>query len=92
MACSGTKVGGGSGRDLTTVAGAAVGDYAATTSKRACSAATPNARPCAGVHRVCYRLGGKSGTVRLTHDPGVRTPVRNGQWVLGALSAGGGAG
>ena len=92
----GHQVGDGSGRALATVAGAAAGGYAGdriearmqrgdtyTTTVRRCATVYDRTVRSEG-YRVRYRLGGKTGTVRMDHDPGQRIPVRNGHLLLNA--------
>ncbi|MGC8518640.1 MAG: glycine zipper 2TM domain-containing protein [Steroidobacteraceae bacterium] len=100
----GNQIGDGSGRDVATVAGAAAGGYAGnriearmqrgdtyrTTVRRCATVYDRIVQP--NGYEVRYRLGGKTGTVRMAHDPGQRIAVRNGQLVLGAHSAGSAAG
>jgi uncharacterized protein YcfJ len=96
----GHQVGDGSGRALATVAGAAAGGFVGnriearmqrgdtyTTTVRRCAIVYDRTVRPAG-YRVRYRLGGKSGTVHMDHDPGQRIPVRNGQLVLSAAPPG----
>ncbi len=100
----GHQIGDGSGRTVATVAGAAAGGYAGNriearmqrgntyrTTVRRCSTVYDRIVQPNG-YEVRYRLGGKSGTVRMAHDPGPRIPVRNGQLVLAAPGASGAAG
>ena len=100
----GHQVGDGSGRGLATVAGAAAGGYAGnriearmqrgetyrTTVRRCATVYDRIVQP--NGYEVRYRLGGKTGTVRMAYDPGQRIAVRHGQLVLGAPSAGNAAG
>ena len=96
----GHQVGDGSGRDLATVAGVAAGGYAgnriearmqrgdtySTTVRRCTTVYDRTVRP--EGYQVRYRLGGKTGTVRLNYDPGPRIAVRNGKLVLGPAAGG----
>lgn len=95
----GNQVGDGSGRALATVAGAAAGGYAGnrieaheqrantyTVTRRRCHTVYDRTVRIEG-YRVRYRLGGKSGTVRMAHDPGQRIAVRDGRLVLGSTPA-----
>lgn len=90
----GNQVGDGNGRTLATVAAAAAGGYAGnriearmqrgdtyTTMVRRCMTVYERTVRPEG-YQVRYRLGGKSGTVHMSHDPGPRIPVRNGELVL----------
>ena len=91
----GHQIGGGTGRDLATVAGAAGGGYAGnriqknlqdrdtyTTTEQKCSTVYDTSEKTAG-YAVRYRLGEHEATVNMDHDPGQRIPVRNGQLDLG---------
>ena len=96
----GNQVGDGSGRTLATVAGAAAGGYAgnriearmqrgdtySTTVRRCVTVYDRSVRP--NGYEVRYRLGHKSGTVRMNYDPGAHIPVRNGHLVLSAAQSG----
>jgi uncharacterized protein YcfJ len=90
----GHQVGGGSGRDLATVAAAAGGGYAGnrlqknlqdrdtyTTTEQKCTTVYDTAEKPAGFE-VRYRLGGREATVKMDHDPGDRIPVHAGHLVL----------
>ena len=90
----GHQIGGGTGRDIATVAGAAGGGYAGnriqknlqdrdtvTTTQQKCETVYDNSEKTTG-YRVRYRLNGKEDTVKMDHDPGPRIPVRDGQLVL----------
>jgi uncharacterized protein YcfJ len=96
----GHQVGGGSGRDLATVAGAAGGGYAgnriqknlqdrdtATTTEQKCATVYDSSEKITG-YQVRYRLGGKEATVKMDHDPGPRIPLRDGQLDLTAPAGG----
>lgn len=96
----GHQVGGGSGRDLATVAGAAGGGYAGnriqknlqdrntvTTAEQKCDRVYDSSEKIIG-YAVRYRLGGREATVRMDHDPGPRIPLRDGRLDLGAAEPG----
>jgi uncharacterized protein YcfJ len=87
----GHQVGGGSGRDIATVAGAAGGGYAGnriqknlqdrdttTRTEQRCVTVYDRSEKITG-YQVRYRLGGKEATVRMDHDPGPRIPLHDGQ-------------
>jgi uncharacterized protein YcfJ len=90
----GHQVGGGTGRDIATIAGAAGGGYAGnriqkniqdkntyTSTEQKCETVYDSSEKRIG-YEVHYRLGGKESSVKMDHDPGDRIPVRNGQLVL----------
>ncbi|MBI2381119.1 MAG: glycine zipper 2TM domain-containing protein [Gammaproteobacteria bacterium] len=90
----GKQVGGGSGRKIATVAGAAAGGYAGnrvqkgmqdrdtyTTTEKRCKTVYDNEEKTVG-YQVRYVLDGEPGQVRMDHDPGPRIPVKNGLLVL----------
>ena len=90
----GHQIGGGTGRDLATVAGAAGGGYAGnriqknlqdrdtvTTTEQKCDTVYDTSVRQAG-YEVRYRLGSREATVKMDHDPGDRIPVRDGKLVL----------
>lgn len=92
----GHQVGGGSGRDIATVAGAAGGGYAGnrvqknlqdrdttTTTEQKCATVYDSSEKITG-YQVRYRLGGKEASVKMDHDPGPRIPVHDGQLDLTA--------
>jgi uncharacterized protein YcfJ len=92
----GSQVGGGSGKTLATVAGAAAGGYAGnrvqdkmqkgdtyTTTEQRCETVYDSHDKQVG-YDVTYTLGGKTGKVRMDHNPGARIPVRDGRLVLEA--------
>jgi uncharacterized protein YcfJ len=96
----GHQVGGGSGRDIATVAGAAGGGYAGnrvqkslqdrdtvTTTQQKCETVYDSSEKTTG-YRVRYRLNGKEDTVKMDHDPGPRIPLRDGQLDLTAPANG----
>jgi uncharacterized protein YcfJ len=90
----GHQVGGGTGRDIATVAGAAGGGYAGnriqknlqdkntvTTTEQKCITVYDSAQKQSG-YSVRYRLGSQEKTVKMDHDPGDRIPVRDGRIVI----------
>ncbi len=92
----GHQVGGGNGKKLATVAGAAAGGYAGnriqknmqdkntvTTTQQRCETVYDSHQERIG-YDVRYRLGKEEGKVRMEHDPGERIPVRDGKLVLDA--------
>lgn len=96
----GHQVGGGSGRDIATVAGAAGGGYAGnriqknlqdrdtvTATEQRCQTVYDSSEKTIGYH-VRYRLNGKEATVQMDHDPGPRIPVRDGRLDLTAARPG----
>jgi uncharacterized protein YcfJ len=96
----GHQIGGGSGRDIATVAGAAGGGYAGnriqknlqdrdttTATEQKCATVYDSSERITG-YQVRYRLGGKEGTVRMDHDPGPRIPVHDGQLDLKTPASG----
>lgn len=95
----GHQIGGGSGRDIATVAGAAGGGYAGnrvqknlqdrdtvTTTEQKCDTAYDSSEKITG-YRVRYRLNGKEASVQMDHDPGPRIPLRDGRLDLAAPAA-----
>ncbi len=87
----GHQVGGGRGKDLATVAGAAAGGYAGnrlqktmqdrdtyTTTEQRCQTVYDKSVKSAG-YEVRYRIGEREGSVHLDHDPGERIPLKDGQ-------------
>ena len=90
----GHQIGGGSGREIATVAGAAAGGYGGnrlekhvqdqntyTTTEQRCDTVYDKSEKQVG-YSVRYRLGDQERTIKMSHDPGDRIPVRNGQLVL----------
>ncbi len=90
----GHQIGGGTGRDIATVAGAAGGGYAGnriqknlqdkdtvTSTEQKCVTVYDSTQKQAG-YTVRYRLDGQEKTVKMNHDPGDRIPVRDGHLVL----------
>lgn len=89
----GHTVGGGKGKTLATVAGAAAGGYAGnqvqksaqqadvvTTTERRCRTVNEKAHKAVG-YDVTYRLDGKEGVVRMSSRPGATLPVKDGRVV-----------
>lgn len=87
----GHQIGGGSGRDIATVAGAAGGGYAGnriqknlqdrdttTTTEQKCATVYDKSEKTVG-YQVRYRLNGKEASVKMDHDPGPRIPLHDGQ-------------
>ena len=92
----GHQVGGGTGRDIATVAGAAGGGYAGNriqkhlqdkdtynTTEQKCQTVYDHSEKTVG-YEVRYRLGEQESSIKMDHDPGERIPVHNGQLVLDA--------
>ncbi len=90
----GNQVGGGNGKKLATVAGAAAGGYAGnktqenlqngdtyTTVEQRCSTVMDSHEEISG-YDVRYRYQEKENTIRMKHEPGSSIPVKNGQLVL----------
>jgi uncharacterized protein YcfJ len=90
----GHQIGGGTGRDIATVAGAAGGGYAGnrvqknlqdkdtyTTTDQKCNTVYDKSQKRTG-YEVRYRLGDQESSVKMDHDPGDRIPVRKGKLVL----------
>jgi uncharacterized protein YcfJ len=90
----GHQIGGGTGRDIATVAGAAGGGYAGnriqknlqdkdtyTTTDQKCNTVYDKSQKRTG-YEVRYRLGDQESSVKMDHDPGDRIPVRNGKLML----------
>ena len=88
-----STIGGGSGKTLATVAGAAAGGYAGnqvqknmqqkdtvTTTEQRCRTVNEKSQKVMG-YDVTYRLQGKDGTVRTSFKPGATLPVKDGQVV-----------
>jgi uncharacterized protein YcfJ len=89
----GSAVGGGTGKKVATVAGAAAGGYAGnqvqkgmqerdvtTTTERRCKTVSEKSQKLVG-YNVTYRLEGKEGVVRTSFKPGPTLPVKDGQVV-----------
>jgi uncharacterized protein YcfJ len=90
----GHQIGGGTGRDIATVAGAAGGGYAGnrvqknlqdkdtyTTTEQKCATVYDKSQKRTG-YEVRYRLGDQESSVKMDHNPGDRIPVRNGKLML----------
>jgi uncharacterized protein YcfJ len=90
----GNQVGGGKGKTLATVAGAAGGGYAGnkvqqnmqdsdrvTTMKTHCKTVYDSHTKNLG-YDVTYLLGDKQGKMRMDYNPGPRIPVEHGQLVI----------
>jgi uncharacterized protein YcfJ len=91
----GNQVGGGDGKKIATVAGAAGGGYAGskiqkgmqerntyTATERKCETVYDKSEKQVG-YDVSYRLDGREGTVRMDRDPGGRIAVdKNGELIL----------
>ena len=94
----GHQVGSGSGQDIARVAGAAAGGYAGNRVQKRMqdkNTVTTTERKCATVYDsheerigydVSYRIGDRTGTVRMDHDPGERIPVKDGQLVTASAT------
>lgn len=89
----GHTVGGGKGKTLATVAGAAAGGYAGnqvqkglqqgdvvTTTERRCTTVNHKSQHTVG-YDVSYRLDGQQGVVRMPSRPGATLPVKDGRVV-----------
>ena len=87
----GNQVGGGTGKKLATLAGAAAGGYAGnkvqgdiqakdtyTTIERRCHTVTDTSQKVIG-YDVTYRLGDKESTEHMDRRPGDRIPVEDGK-------------
>ena len=90
----GNQVGGGSGKKVATVAGAAAGGYAGnkaqerlqandtyTTTEQRCETVYDISDKIVG-YQVDYRIGEKTGTVRMDRHPGAQIPLQDGQLAL----------
>jgi uncharacterized protein YcfJ len=90
----GSTIGGGSGKKIATVAGAAAGGYAGnkvqknmqdgdqvTTTERRCKTVQDTSVKLLG-YDVTYLLNGEEGIVRMEQDPGKQIPVKDGQLVM----------
>ncbi|MFZ5654911.1 MAG: glycine zipper 2TM domain-containing protein [Pseudomonadota bacterium] len=91
---AGSQIGGGSGKKIATAAGAIAGGVAGkktqeniqagatyTTTERRCETVQETRTEVIG-YDVRYRLGEREGEVRMSHRPGERIPVRDGELVL----------
>jgi uncharacterized protein YcfJ len=89
----GSAIGGGKGKTLATVGGAAAGGYAGnqvqknmqekdvtTTTERRCKTVQDKSQKLVG-YNVTYRLEGKEGVVRTSFKPGATLPVKDGKVV-----------
>jgi uncharacterized protein YcfJ len=89
----GSTVGGGKGKTVATIGGAAAGGYAGnqvqanmqqkdvtTTVERRCKTVNEKSQKLVG-YSVTYRLDGKEGTARTSFKPGATLPVRDGKVV-----------
>jgi uncharacterized protein YcfJ len=95
----GHQIGGGSGRDLATIGGAAAGGYAGNQVQKNMQEKDTVSRTetrCKTVYEshtktvgydVRYRLGKEEGQVRMDHQPGPRIPVKDGKLQLDAAAA-----
>ena len=90
----GNSIGGGRGRTVTTVGGAAAGGYAGnqiqknmqdsdtqTSRQTRCKTVYDRQEKAMG-YNVTYRLGDKQSVVHMDYNPGDRIPVKDGQLVL----------
>lgn len=90
----GNQIGGGRGKTVATVAGAAGGAYAGnqiqknmqdkdvvTTTETRCTTVNETSQKLAG-YEVTYRLDGQQKVVRTSFRPGATLPVKDGQVVL----------
>ena len=97
----GSQIGGGSGKKVATVIGAAGGAYAGnqvqkgmqqrdtnSTTERRCKTVNVRSEKLAG-YDVTYRYEGKEDTVRMSYNPGKQIPVVNGKLVLDEPAKGG---
>jgi uncharacterized protein YcfJ len=92
----GHQIGDGSGKKIATGAGAVAGGYAGNRIQKRVQdgrTVTSTEQRCETVYDthierqgydVRYRIGEEEGTVRMSHDPGERIPIRHGQLVLDA--------
>jgi len=87
----GSTIGGGKGKTLATVGGAAAGGYAGnqeqknmqekdvtTSTERRCKTVQDKSQKLVG-YNVTYRLDGKEGTARTSFKPGATLPVKDGK-------------
>jgi uncharacterized protein YcfJ len=93
----GSQVGGGNGKTLATIAGAAAGGYTGnriqknlqqqdvvTSTERRCSTVDEKSQRLLG-YNVTYRLDGKEATTRMSSKPGATVLVKDGQVVSATL-------
>jgi uncharacterized protein YcfJ len=96
----GSTIGSGTGRTVATIAGAAGGAYVGnqvqkgqqqknvvTSTEHRCKTVNDTTQQLVG-YDVTYRLGDKEGTLRMSSKPGDKLPVKDGQVVAPAPSAG----
>jgi uncharacterized protein YcfJ len=96
----GSTIGGGGGRTVATIAGAAGGAYVGnqvqknaqqrnvvTTTERRCKTVNDTTQQVVG-YDVTYRLEGKEGVLRTSFKPGATLPVKDGQVVATPPAAG----
>lgn len=89
----GSTIGGGKGKTVATIGGAAAGGYAGnqvqanmqqkdvtTTVERRCKTVNEKSQKLVG-YSVTYRLDGKEGTARTSFKPGATLPVKDGKVV-----------
>jgi uncharacterized protein YcfJ len=87
----GSTIGGGKGKTLATIGGAAAGGYAGnqvqknmqekdvtTSTERRCKTVQDKSQKLVG-YNVTYRLDGKEGSVRTSFKPGEKLPVKDGK-------------
>lgn len=92
----GSAIGSGRGNSLATVAGAVGGGFAGnqvqkqmqdrdvhTSTEHRCKTVYDKSQKVVG-YDVTYRLKDREGVVRMSHDPGNKIPVKNGELVLDA--------
>ena len=90
----GNQVGGGTGKKIATVAGAAAGGYAGnktqermqqgntyTTTEQRCETVYDSKESVVG-YQVEYRIGERTGSVRMDNQPGDKIPLQDGELVL----------
>lgn len=90
----GNQIGGGSGKKIATVAGAAAGGYAGnktqermqqnntyTTTEQRCNTVYDNREKVVG-YQVEYKIGERTGSVRMDNHPGDKIPLQDGELVL----------
>lgn len=90
----GNQVGGGTGKKIATVAGAAAGGYAGnktqermqqgntyTTTEQRCETVYDSKENVVG-YQVEYRIGERTGSVRMDNHPGDKIPLQDGELVL----------
>lgn len=95
----GHQIGGGTGKTIATIGGAALGGYAGSkvqkgmqdrdtvqSTETRCRTVMDTSKKSLG-YDVTYRLDGKEGTVRVARHPGPQIPVKNGKLVLDSLQS-----